>query len=329
MIRGAAAALASGTPWLAGAQANAEWSQVVDAGRKEGKLTIYSASVGQTNLTAVSKLFERQYGIDVSILEGRASEIRERIRAEQAAGRYLCDVSHNGATTSGLQAAAGNFQPHGKLPNLHRIRKPFEATEFLVPEHASAYGILVNTNLVKPGEEPKSWADLANPRWKGKILSDDPRTLGGGSMMFFVTYDKLGRGFHEKLAANHPVFSRDSRASERRVARGEYAIWVPMTSDAFAKLQGLPVKFIVPREGLCYVAFDLAIAKNAPHSNAARLFLDFSLSDSAQLIQQQAGYAMVTDVKAPPGPLAGVKLMGTTESSRQEEMLRFAKDIYK
>jgi len=334
ILRGAAASLA-GTAWGASAlaQAPADWQAVVDAAKKEGKLTIYSASVGQTSLTAVSKLFEKAYGIPVTILEGRASEIRERIRTEQTAGRFLCDVSHNGATTSALQAKDGMFEAHGPLPSASRIRAPFAASEFRVPEHASAYSILVNTNLVKPADEPKSWADLADPRWKGKILSDDMRALGGGSMMFFVLEEKLGRGFHEKLAANQLSFSRDSRASERRVARGDYAIYVPMTSDAFAALKGLPVKLLAPEEGLPYITFELAIVKNTPHPNAARLFLDFSLTNDAQLVQQNAGYAAVTEVKAPPGTppaaLANVKLLGTTDAARQDEMLKLAKDIYK
>lgn len=329
----AGTSLASFSPG-AQAQDSAEWKKVIEAAKKEGKLVVYTAAVGQPSHVLVAKAFEKKYGIPVTYLEARASEIRERVRTEQTAGRFIGDLSHNGSTTSTLQAQDGAFQPHGPLPNLSHLRAPFKADELRVPVFASAYSILVNTNLVKPADEPKTWVDLTDPKWKGKILSDDMRALGGGQVAFFVLYDKLGKGFHEKLAANQLVFSRDLRASERRVARGDYAIWIPMTTNSYADLKGLPVKLLQPKEGFPYITYEVALLKNAPRPNAARLFMDFFLSDEAQLIQDKQGLTMVTGTAAPAdteeaNARRNAKLLGTTDASRQDELLQIAKDIYK
>ena len=76
-----------------------------------------------------------------------------------------------------------------------------------------SYCLLVNRNLVKPADEPKSWKDILDPKWTGKILSDDYRALGGGAVFFVVMHDTFGKEFHEKLAAQKPVFSRDIAAT--------------------------------------------------------------------------------------------------------------------
>jgi iron(III) transport system substrate-binding protein len=323
----AALAAAAALP-RAFAQATADWPAITEAAKKEGRLFVYTAAAGQTAHGLVAKAFEKKYGIAVSFLEARASELRERVRSEQAAGRFIGDVSHNGSTTSTLQAQEGAFQPFGALPGLARLRAPFKADALRMPVFASAYAILVNTQLVKPADAPKSWQDLTDPKWKGRILCDDMRALGGGAVTFFVLQEKLGRGFHERLAANAPVFSRDLRASERRVARGEYAVWIPMTSNNVAEMKGLPVKLIVPSEGMPYITYELALLKNAPHPNAARLFMEFFLSDEAQAIHAAQGLITVTTLASADGAKPP-PLLGTTEAARQDEMLKLAKEIYK
>ncbi len=340
LVGGAASTAALSLPLtLAGgrvafAQADAEWQKVIDAAKKEGKLVLYTSGVGSPFHKEVGRLFEQKYGIRFEALEARASELRERIRSEQAAGRFLGDVHHNGATTTALMLKDGNFQPHGGVPNASRLLPAFKADDIRVPSNVQSYGILVNRNLVKPGDEPKSWLDLLDPKWKGKILSDDTRALGGGSVFFFVMHDAFGADFHEKLAAQSPVFSRDLRNDERRVARGEYPIYLPQLLPYYHEIRTLPVKFIVPKEGRPYVRFDLAMLKNAPHPNAARLFMHHFLELESQLVFANAGFDPtmqgVVD-KAPPEvrDLLGTPVMGTTVAERQNDMLALAKRIYK
>ncbi len=201
------------------ARAEDDWNKIVEAARKEGRVVVYSAFVGLAAHQDLKKDFEATYGITVDILEARASEVRERIRIEQAAGRFAADISENGRTTTTLQIEQDKvFDPFGPLPSLSHLKPEFRSDDIRLPVFAIVYGILVNTGLVKGDAEPKSWLDLADPRWKGKILADDLRTLGGGGVLFFVFQEQFGRDFQEKLAKqDHEIQPRDSR--QRAAAR--------------------------------------------------------------------------------------------------------------
>jgi iron(III) transport system substrate-binding protein len=282
----------------------------------------------------VIQAFEAKYGIKVDLLEARASEVRERVRVEQSAGRFLGDVHHNGSTTTWLMTRDGNFQPHGPIPNLKNVDATYDPDDIKVPAEVISYGVLVNRNLVKPDDEPKSWKDLLDPKWAGKILSDDYRALGGGAVFFVVMQNTFGRDYHEKLAAQKPVFSRDILNSERRVARGEYPLYLPFNLQNLNNLKGLPIKALVPAEGRPYVRFDLTVLKNAPRPNAARLFLNHYLEPESQLVFANAGYnpvikGVVEKTIEEIRPLLATKAMGTTIPERQDEMLDLAKQIYK
>jgi iron(III) transport system substrate-binding protein len=311
-----------------------DWAKVVDAAKKEGKLLIYTASIGSPFHKTVIKAFETKYGIKVDLLEARASEVRERVRVEQSAGRFLGDIHHNGSTTTWLMTRDGNFQPRGEIPNVRNIEPPYEADDIKIPAEVISYCLLVNKNMVKPADEPKSWKDILDPRWTGKILSDDYRALGGGAVFFVVMQNTFGRDFHERLAAQKPSFSRDIQNSERRTARGEYPLYLPFSLQDLNNLKGLPVKAVVPAEGRPYVRFDLTTLKNAPHPNAARLFMNHYLEPDSQLVFANAGYnpvvkGVVEKTMEEIRPLLATKAMGTTIPEKQDEMLDLAKQIYK
>ncbi len=313
---------------------DADWQKVVDAAKKEGKVVVYTASIGSPFHKTVFKAFESKYGIAVELLEARASEVRERVRVEQSAGRFLGDIHHNGSTTTWLMQRDGNLQPHGPVPNVTNIEPPYEADDIRIPAEVISYCLMVNKNLVKPADEPKGWQDILDPKWTGKILSDDYRALGGGAVFFVVMQNAFGRTFHEKLAAQKPVFSRDLANSERRVARGEYPLYIPFSLQDLNNLKGLPVKAIVPTEGRPYVRFDLSTLKNAPHPNAARVFMNHYLEVDSQLVFANAGYnpvvkGVVEKTLPEIKPLLATKAMGTTDPTKQDEMLALAKEIYK
>jgi iron(III) transport system substrate-binding protein len=335
--RAALLGLAAGSALLSApdmARAEDDWSKIVEAAKKEGHVVLYSAFVGLAAHQNLKKDFEATYGITVDILEARASEVRERIRIEQAAGRFVADVSENGRTTTTLQVEQDHvFDPHGPLPSLGHLKPEFTADDIKLPVFAIVYGILANAGLVKPGDEPKSWLDLPHPRWKGKNLSDDFRALGGGGVLFFVLQEKFGRDFQEKLAKQDLKFSREIPANERRIARGEYPLYLPVSLTSVPELKGLPVRFIAPKEGLPYIGYDLALLKKAPHPNAARLLMEYYLGKKMQQSFAVLGLLPVTtdtldQVDPSIAELQKSKLLGTTDAKRMDQMLALARDIY-
>jgi iron(III) transport system substrate-binding protein len=316
---------------LAQSGAQSTWDKVVAEAKKEGKVVIYNG----TNFKIVRKLgdlFQKQYGIPVEVLDGRATEIRERIRTEQAAGRFIGDVNYTGRTTAAMQTPEGHFDPYGDLPLVKTIEEPFEANGIFLPSSAGNFALLINTNLVK--EDIKSWRELEDPKWAGKILADDPRALGGGQVWFEVTYRTLGRDFHEKIAAHKPVISRVYAESNRRIARGEFPVYLPFNVSEYQSLKGLPIKAIVPQEGIPFVAFGTTLLKNPPHPNAGRLFMNWLLEPEQQLVFALEGFRPAARDMGPRipediRPLTQAKAMGTTEPGKTQGYLDLAKEIYK
>jgi ABC-type Fe3+ transport system substrate-binding protein len=324
ILAAAVMSAASAVPFPAAAQAD-DWSKVVAAAKDEGKVVVYNSALGAPYYATVVKAFEQKYGIKVETLDSRASELSERIRSEQAAGRFLGDLEQHSTSTLERQIREiGSVQPHGDIPNAKNLREPFVATDMWVPAWVQAYGILVNTSLVKPADEPKNWHDLLEPKWKGKILSDDTRALGGGNTLASVTYLKYGEDF---------VFSRDLRADARRTARGEYPIYIPQMFAFASDLKGLPVKVVVPEDGAPYVPINNAMLKNAPHPNAARVFMNHFLEVDSQLAYANAWMVPVVEgviEKADPDArrLVSTKLMGATPWDRQQELMELSVKIF-
>jgi ABC-type Fe3+ transport system substrate-binding protein len=319
---------------VAPAHAEDNWDAVVDAAKKEGKVVVYDMALGAPYFVAVLKSFEAKYGIPVESLDLRASELAERIRTEQSAGRYLGDVEMITTTMIEEQRQNGDFiEKLPSIPNAANLRPPFRATEYSVPVFVQPMGILINTRLVKDQDVPQSWNDLTDPKWLGKILSDDMRPLGSGNTMFAILQHQMGPEFNEKLAGQKPVFSRDMRNDARRVARGEYAIYVPQIFAFTSDLKGLPVKVVIPKEGAPYAEMDLAVLKNAPHPNAARLFIQHFLSMESQLIYANAWMPPVVAgvaerANADAQPFANAKLIGPAKLAERPSMMALAKKLY-
>jgi ABC-type Fe3+ transport system substrate-binding protein len=326
-------ALCAGLAAPASAQ-DASWDAVVAAAKKEGKVVVYSMALGAPYYVAVLKGFEAKYGIKVESLDLRASELAERVRTEQSAGRFLGDLEIITTTMIEEQRKNGDYiQDIGVIPNAANLRPPFKATDFSVPAYVQPMGILINTRLVKAEDEPKSWNDLNDPKWKGMILSDDMRPLGSGNTMFAILQNKMGAAFNEKLAEQKPVFSRDMRNDARRVARGEYPIYVPQVFAFASDLKGLPVKVIIPKEGAPYAQMEFALLRNASHANAARLLVNYFLDQDSQLLYANGWMVPVVKGVAEKAnddarPYAEAKLMGPALLEERPAMMELAKKLY-
>jgi len=310
-----------------------DWDAVVEAARKEGEILFYSGSVGVPDYVAVIRDFERKYGIKVEIFEARHSEMQERLRIELLTGQPSADVIYTGASSMVAIKDAGNLAPIGNLPLFSKIEAPFEVEEFSAPLQVNTYGILINTNLVPEEEAPQSWLDILDPKWQGRILADDPRAVGGGNVTASVLLEAFGREFHERLAAQKPELSRSQRENQRRLARGEFAIYVPFTMTDILRLEGLPVRAINPTEGNPYVIFSIALIKDAPHPNAARLLVNHFFEEEASQRFYENGKRVTVPASQENLPenlkeLVNVRLLDKMDTSKMQEYLEIFGEIY-
>jgi iron(III) transport system substrate-binding protein len=308
----------------------AEWAGVVAAAKKEGKVVVYGSFFGSSTYKAVIKSFETRYGIPVETLDIRASEIYERIRVEVGTNRGIGDVVLQPRSATTLIERGNLLQPHGGLPNLANLRPGVAYTPVQAPIQTQLYGLLVNAAVP---DAPKSWSDLLDPKWKGKIILDDPRALGNGFSFFNATYKGLGADFQKRLAAQEPVISREVRNDERRVARGEVAMYAPESYYFMSEIKGLPLRFVFPTEGSPAADLQVSMIRLAPHPNAARLFMNHLLDPEAQIIFANAGQlpaiAGIADrVNADVKQLYAVKQLPQVDLDDMNQLMDIAKQLY-
>lgn len=308
-----------------------DWAAIERAAKQEGTVSIYNTGVGLHRDVAAA--FTARTGIKVEFLDMRASELRERVRIEQASGRYLADLCLNGSTGSIIMDRLGQFDQHSFLPNAANALPGMETNGTRVSIFINVFGFMINTRLVPPDRQPKGFRDLLDPFFKDRILADDPRAAGEGYAAFATTYEHLGRDFQLALAKQNLSFTRNLLEGGTRVARGEYAVYYPQKFPDYQLLKQLPVKFVWPVEGAPYQIFMLAMLKRAPHPNAARLLLNFFLDEEAQLLYAKSGRGVTVKGvagRAPPDIREALqaKLLATTDPDREAEFFRLASEIY-
>lgn len=287
-----------------GQSGNSEWERTVEAARKEGRVVVSiptSAELRKEFETGFKKAFP---GIELELNVARGSSNINKIAEEQNAGVQTIDV-HMGGTTSII---TGLLAPNFLGPVLPSMLLP----EVKDPKHwwgghlwadngkkfvysFAAYmteTIWFNTTLVKP-EELASWDSLLDPKWKGKIAILDPRSPGSGESNWAFLLKIKGEQFLAKLAAQEMLVGRNLRQLGEAVARGKSAISIGVSYYTYMPFikAGLPVKSVSNIKEGYYAGSgsgNLAVMKNQPHPNAAKVFVNWLLSREGQTVVTKA-----------------------------------------
>jgi ABC-type Fe3+ transport system substrate-binding protein len=310
---GAAGALvaAAGAPASAALnyQKPAGWDQLVRAANQEGALVMYLPEGDEYEAALVTR-FQRAYpGIHVTSTTNSGAA-QSRILIERSAGRNIADVWVTGSTFALLRLktidALAPLQPLIVLPEIldrnawlqnmlwwNDAARPLTNISFAGLLSPAAY---VNTSLVKVADFKSYW-DLANPKWRGKIASTDIRSVGPGSTPASYIYKnpKLGLPWFERFFGTlDVVLSRNQRQLVDWCVQGQYPIaaFISPTAALTAINQGLPIAQIPLeqlREGgaLGPNTAALSVLKPTPHPNATKLFVNWLLSRDGQLAWEE------------------------------------------
>jgi len=292
-----------------------EWKSLIKKAKEEGKLTVALGGSATRNLRHVYKAFEKKFGINVALGGGRGSLVTARLQSERANGIYTVDLVQIGvASTIRVLLPSGylaSIRSQFLLPEVKDPSKWLDGhhwwgdpkTKKFILFYSLPQGdanIAINTNLVNPNDL-NSYNDVFDPRYDGKRVSGSLE-LSSGAHSIARMYMMVGKDWLRRwITEAKPVFSSDSDIIINWLIEGKYAIALfAGGSGEMAQLddlrkKGAPVLRMkkIMKEGTDSnpgSSGTITFIKNAPHPNAAKLFINWYLSKEGQLVMQK-GYS--------------------------------------
>ena len=302
-------------------QEDTAWDRVLQAAKKEGRVTIYSFNFTGDLGLMLQKAFEQRYGIDLEIITGRGAEFIERLKTEKRIGQLTADTTEGSAIHVKTMKVEGiTVSVAAELPSLGEKGKwvidPFALDpqdKHLIVHFISTYAPHVNTRLVKPGEEPKAWRDLLDPKWKGKMTITDHNISGGPYLLFppLVREKIIDESFIKALYKQDLRFATSVVDETAQLARGEQYLMIRGADSISARFvaEGAPIRAAELQDGTTLSPGAAAAIKGAPHPNAAKVFLNWIMSQEGQTVHGEGKKmgSVRTDVKDfRPAPIAFV-----------------------
>jgi ABC-type Fe3+ transport system substrate-binding protein len=291
--------------------------ELIAAARREGKIIFYTAMD-----LAVAEQFARAFegrfpGLPVAVERSGSERLFQRLSQEHASKIYAADVVNSADAAHFIvwkrddwlapylpEEVARHFPPSFRDPD-----------GFYVTTRVWLSSLGYNTRLVKPEEAPRSFADLLDPKWTGKIIKAHPAYSGTIMTATFQIARDLGWEYFEKLARQKVMQVQSSTDPPKKLALGERAVMADGNDYNLIQLKeaGQPVEVVYPSEGTPVITGPTGVFRAAPHPNAARLFHNWLHSREAQqiLVDFARQFSPHAQVKEKPGriPLKEIKLM--------------------
>ncbi len=267
------------------------WAKVVEAAKKEGKLTVYTVHLFGDMGNEMSKIFFERMGIRVEMVSsGSSANLIERIKAERRAGSQVPSILTGAGSFVLVAKQDGLTEKMGDIPetgdeSIYRYDPKMDKDGHMLSQQLLTMSPWVNTKRVPPGTEPKAWRDLLKPEWKGKIGITNPDTGPNAIYVYYglTSRGKLDQSYFTELAKQDLQFYANVGLASSSLSQGE----VPMAfSNVPAAnslgpflLEGAPLKAIDMAEGIpIYRSGAVALLQGSPHPNAAKVFINWLMS---------------------------------------------------
>jgi iron(III) transport system substrate-binding protein len=255
------------------------------AGQKE--ILVYASSAAD-NIPLYEEFQKRFPGITVKAIDLFGPPLQSRLQAEFASTGPQADLIASG------EPDLLNFKPQGWLqPFLPETAKGIPeqliGPDNLWIDYASIpLGAIVNTTAVSPADMPKTWADFVKPMWLNKTAVSNPGGINGLSQALAAGLKAgvIDQKWLDALAANKPLITPGAVAALQMVATGQATLGpiIAYTQYANAKKQGAPLAFVFPSDGFTALPAPFALVAKAPHAEAAKLLMAWTMTPPAQAI---------------------------------------------
>lgn len=311
---------ASAKPAGAGVQAyqRAEdnWAKVLEAARRETDAIVYATNEPGYLAILMQEFNKIDSKIQIKLLRLQGASGTERLKAEQSTKQYIGSGYFGGSQTTRLLDDQGMVQTVDDLPNLYAPGDVWITSPFLDKPHNTltyafaTYYLVLNTNLVPAGQEPKTWRALGDPQWKDKLVLWEPRnsSFSRSTLALLYTLPNYGPDVVRKIVENSRV-SPDSNEMARSVAKGEAAVGM-ITYSTFQSIKDAPVKTWTPEDGVIAGAAQMVMMKNAPAPNTTRVFFNWMLSKEGQTVLASPGLGAAVMRKDVDEAVPGTSLKG-------------------
>ena len=284
---------------------------MVGAAHAQGKVVLYTAHKSSI-VQKLVPVFEAETGIKAEVVQLGTGDVFRRIRAE--AGAPKADVAWS-VTGSLMTENADLLAPYAPK-DADKIDKRFVQSPAWQPYTAVIYVLMVNNRMVKDADIPKTWAQLSDPKWKGKIASARADNSGSAFQQMTTVLTAFPDKPWEAYAAlaKNFVFSDSSGAVPRFVADGEAPLGLTLEDNALEYVAGgAPVKIAYVEDGTTASPDGVGLVKGGPNAEAGKKFIDWALSKKTQelLVEAIGRRSIRVDAGAPKGvtPLADLKLI--------------------
>jgi iron(III) transport system substrate-binding protein len=277
-------AVLAGAALLPARLAHANPADVAAGALKEGGLTWYVAQFDSETAERMGKAFtELHPGVKVSVIRTTGQVAYERLLQDLKNNAPQCDVfsSTDIAQYPALKArgALAEYRPAG-AEGLLPLFKAMADPGYFYPSTAISHLIIYNKLKVAAADAPKTWLDLLDPKWKGRVATGHP-AFSGCTGVWVVEMKKLyGWEYFEKLARNNPRIGRSGNDPVTLVNAGEALVGPGPGSTSFQQVdKGNPIVPVYPSDGTGLCVGPAAVMAGAPHPNAARLFMEWLLGE--------------------------------------------------
>ena len=289
---------------------------MVAAAAKEGKVVWYT-SVDVKVAEAVAKAFRTEYpNIEIDVERAGSERVFQRINQEYQSAIRNVDVVNSSDASHFIfwkqQKWLGSHTP----PDVKRFPAQFRDPEGYFATWRATLSVMgYNTKLVDAKDAPAGYADLLDPKWKGKLVKSHPGYSGTSLTGTYAIVKLLGWDYLEKLSKQGVQQLQSTTATPKSIASGERLVMVDGNEyNMFIEIDAKsPVKIIYPKEGTPFVTSPSAIFAEAPHPNAARVLENFLFTAKIQQLTVNEGgtRSVHPDVKDPPGrtPLSAIKIL--------------------